>query len=208
MCQSYAIENPDKLWLGKGVIVIFTKPADFLQFEQVFFHVSPPANVQGANNSNGRGEVTVGCYFGDNPAYSAGVLVHETTHGFNHRYKSPRRLPNWLDEGIADYVAMAVVKKNVRAKQRVPKSIAQAKQQGNLGGDFFTAEHIGTWQYGIAASMVNFLLKTHRKNFREMIDYIKAGSTWQEALKRAYGFTPEELAKQYGKSIGAPNLVP
>jgi hypothetical protein len=208
LCKAYAVERPDKLWLGKAVVVAFSSKEDFMQFEQVFFHTNPPANVQGAANQVSSGEDVVGCCCGDDPMYFAHVLVHETTHGFNHRYKSSRRLPNWLDEGIADWVAMSVVKMDKRAFARVTSSVQQARQQGTLGGDFFTAEHISAWQYGIASSMVNFLLKYDRKAFRRLIDEIKLGAKWEDALQKTYRVTPQELARQYGRSMGIPNLAP
>jgi hypothetical protein len=208
LCKAYAVQRPDKLWLGKAVVVAFGNKDDFMQFEQVFFHATPPPNVQGAANQISTGEDVVGCYCGDDPAYFAHVLVHETTHGFNHRYKSAEQLPNWLDEGIADWVAMSVVKANKRAFARVTNSVQQARQRGNLGGDFFTAEHISAWQYGIASSMVNFLLKCDRKAFRRLIDEIKLGAKWEDALHKTYRLTPQELAWQYGRSMGIPNLAP
>ena len=208
LCRAYAVEQPDKLWLGKAVVVAFSSKEDFMQFEHVFFHTNPPAGVQGAANQVSTGEDVVGCYCGDDPVYFAHVLVHETTHGFNHRYKSSQKLPNWLDEGIADWVAMSVVKMDKRAFARVANSVQQARQQGNLGGDFFTVEHISAWQYGIASSMVDFLLKYDRKAFRKLIDEVKLGRKWEDALQKTYRFTPQELARQYGRSMGIANLVP
>ncbi len=114
LCKVYAIERPDKLWLGKAVVVAFNRKEDFMQFEQVFFHQRPPANVQGAANAVESGEDVIGCYCGDDPVTFAHVLVHETTHGFNHRYLSPLPLPNWLDEGIAEWIAITIVKSDKR----------------------------------------------------------------------------------------------
>ena len=43
LCKAYAVEQPDKLWLGKAVVVAFSSKEDFMQFEQVFFDTNPPA---------------------------------------------------------------------------------------------------------------------------------------------------------------------
>ena len=208
LCKAYAVEQPDKLWLGKTVVVAFNSTDDFMDFEHVFFHMNPPSGVQGAANQVSTGEDVIGCYCGDDAMYFAHVLVHETTHGFNHRYKSSQHLPNWLDEGIAEWVAISVVKRGKPDVARVVASVQQARQRGNLGGDFFTAEHISAWQYGIASSMVNFLLKSDHKAFRKLIDEIKLGQKWEDALKKTYRCTPQELTFQYGRSMGIPNLVP
>ena len=153
---------------------------------------------QGLAHKSGSGEVVVSCHCGKDPYYFAAVLVHETTHGFNHRYKSAPQLPSWLDEGIADWTAMTVVHNNTAVLRKVQVGVAQAKQQGNLGGNFFTADHIDRWQYGIASSMVDFLLKSNGKAFRKMLDSIKLVK-WQDALKDAYGVTPAELTAAYGR---------
>ena len=42
LCRAYGVEKPDKLWLGKAVVVAFDRPEDFMQFEKTFFRVSPP----------------------------------------------------------------------------------------------------------------------------------------------------------------------
>ncbi len=44
--------------------------------------------------------------------------------------------------------------------------------------------------------------------YRKLIDGIKDGLTWEDALHEAYGLTPAELALAYGQSIGIPDLRP
>ena len=56
--------------------------------------------------------------------------------------------------------------------------------------------------------MVDFMLKSDGKAFRKMLDAIKHGTKWQDALKDAYGVTPAELTAAFGKSVGIPNLQP
>ena len=94
----------------------------------------------------------------------------------------------------------------------------------SLGGDFFTLEHIHAWQYGAAASITDFLLNYEPaatpgkpaakakgatpSRYRKLIDGIKDGLPWEDALKEAYGLTPAELARAYGQAIGIPDLQP
>ena len=118
-------------------------------------------------------------------------------------------MPSWLDEGISEWTAMNVVRKDTAVLRKVQAGLAQAKMQGNLGGNFFTdGKKIEPWQYGVAASMVNFLMKTSGKKFLKMFDAIKMGTKWPDALKDAYGVTPAELTAAFGRSVGIPNLQP
>jgi len=56
--------------------------------------------------------------------------------------------------------------------------------------------------------MTDFLIRSNPKAYREMIEGIKSGKKWAEALKSAYGVTPPELAARFGMAIGAPGLTP
>jgi hypothetical protein len=182
--------------------------------------------VRGLAHSFSDGEVLISCYaFGD-PKNLAIVMVHETSHGFNHRYKSPRRLPSWLNEGIAEWIAQQVVVGDQTVRRKVEMAVQQMYRTRSLGGDFFTAAHIETWQYGAAASMIDFLLKynptpqpakagsrSRAKQqepacFRKLIEGIKDGTAWEESLRQAYGLTPAELAQLYGQAYGIPGLQP
>ena len=117
------------------------------------------------------------------PYYFAGVIVHETTHGFLHRYKSGQFVPSWLNEGIADWVAMTVVRSDNGVRNKVKAGLERMRRLGTLGGDFFTAQYIAREQYGMAVAIVDYLLRRNPKGFREMIEGIK-GRKWQAASKK------------------------
>ena len=210
LCLAYAVKDKDRVWLGgKLPVIAFADRSSFEECEKTFFeHAVDGSLVQGLAHNASTGEVAVTCHCGKDPYYFAAVLVHETTHGFNHRYKSAVQLPSWLDEGIADWTAMTVVKKNTAVARKVQVGLTQAKQQGNLGGNFFGDGRLEGWQYGIASSMVEFLLRSNGKSFRKMLDAIKQGTKWRAALKEAYGVTPAELTVAYGRTVGIPDLRP
>jgi hypothetical protein len=56
--------------------------------------------------------------------------------------------------------------------------------------------------------MVNFMQKTNAKSFRTMVDSIKMGTRWRDALKEASGVTPAQPTAAFGRSVGIPNLQP
>lgn len=209
LCTAYGITDKAHVWLGKLPVVAFSSSESFEECEKTFFeHAVDGKLFQGLAHKMMNGEVIVTCHCGRDPYYFACVLVHETTHGFGHRYKSAALLPSWLDEGLADWAAMMAVKKSNAVMHKIQTGLSQAKQQGNLGGNFFGDKNIEGWQYGIATSMTAFLMKSNPKGFRQMIDAIKQGTKWRQALKDAYGVTPAELTAAFGRSVGIPNLQP
>jgi hypothetical protein len=209
LCHAYGIKNKDGVWLGKLPVIAFTNGLAFVQFEQAFFNLTvDPSKIQGLSHNSPTGDVVVSCHAGRDPNYFAAVLVHEATHGFNHRFKSAIQYPNWLDEGMADWTAMNVVHNNRLVVQKIKVGVAKAKQQRNLGGNFFTAQNIEAWQYGIASSMIDFMLKSDPKAFRNLLVGIKSGEKWQDALRKYYHVTPEQLTAAYGLSMGIPYLQP
>lgn len=208
LCNSFGVKNKDAVWIGgKAPVIVFVNSQHFVEFEQMFFKHSVPPAAQGLAHQVSTGDVIISCHCGKDPYYFAGVIVHESTHGFVHRYMSPEIVPNWLNEGIAEWVSMSVVKSNKGVQRKVKDSINEMRRTGTIGPNFFTAKNIAANQYGIATAMVDFMLRSNPKAFRAMIDDIKSGVKWEEALKKAFKVTPAELTQKFGASVvGIPML--
>jgi hypothetical protein len=207
LCKAFAIPAGTNIWLGKGVVVAFVHQQPYQVFERTFYQ-HDAGEAHGLAHQSSKGDVVIACHRGLDPRFFAGMLVHETTHGFIHRYKSSERIPSWLNEGAADWIAATVVASDKTVQIRQQQAIARLRQTGTLGGDFFTAEAIDGWQYGVASSMTDFLLRSNPKAYRKLFDGIKSGQSWEESLKEAFGVTPEGLAQRYGVCIGMPGLRP
>jgi hypothetical protein len=209
LCKSFAVADQNKVWLGKAPVVAFSQPEYFAQFEQDFFQMRvDPREIQGLAHQSPDGDVVIGCHCGKDPYYFAGVLVHETTHGFVHRHLSSVPIPSWLNEGIAEWSAMTTVAKDQGVRGKVKKAIAQMRQTGTLGGNFFSSEHIASAQYGMATAITDYLLRNNPKAFRSFVEGIKLGEKWETSLQKSYGLTPEQLTQQFGRTIGIPMLRP
>ena len=120
LCTAYGIKDKDRVWLGKLPVIAFSDASSFEECEKTFFE----HHVDGRSRKDWRtmsstGEVVVTCHCGKDPDYFAAVLVHETTHGFNHRYVSAEQFPSWLNEGIAEWTATTVVQKNTAMLRKV-----------------------------------------------------------------------------------------
>ena len=208
LCDLYGIPRGEPVWQGKCLVVAFRQQADFQAFEQRFMKVAAPEGIYGLCHQFSTGRVITACHRGDEAGSFAHMLVHETSHGFNFRWLSPELLPNWLNEGIAEWVGTQVVP-NARV---MPIKEAQARafmlQTGSLGPDFFTAANIQSVQYGIASQLVKFLLARDRRKFVQFVRGIKEGMTPEESLEAAYQGSLADLIAAFGQSLGVPQLKP
>ena len=213
MCRLYGVPHEHKVWLGGKVpIFAFLENAEFDAFEQRFFpearaSLKTMANIYGLCHLKPSGEVVIACYRGNDPNNFAQMLVHETSHGFIHRYKTKAQLPNWVDEGMADLIGAEMVPASTTVKNREYQALQQLTQRRSLGG-MLSAERIEAWQYGIASNLNRFLLQANRQNYVRFIEALKDGMKWEEALKETYGTTPAELLAHYGRWINVADLRP
>ncbi|MCH2204212.1 MAG: basic secretory family protein [Fuerstiella sp.] len=103
--KSFGFPSGQNVWRGKAVVVAFMQENSFHAFEQQVMGNPTSTGAQGICHTFPNGRVVVGCYRGESPSYFGVVLVHETAHGYIHRYRSTARIPSWINEGVADWVA-------------------------------------------------------------------------------------------------------
>ena len=206
--QAFGFEPGTNVWYGKAAVVAFVNKVHYIELERRFMDNANAIGAQGLCHQDSRGKVIVGCYRGANPAYFASLLVHETAHGYVHRYRSPARVPSWLNEGIADWIAGVAVPSSRTVLRRQKTAADHLRQQGSFHGRFFDSPKIGPMQYGAASTCVDLLIRNSPEGFRVFIDGIKEGLPWEHSLQRAYGLTTADLAVTYGRTIGIPRLTP
>ena len=206
--QSFGFKPGHNIWRGKAVIIAFMSKLAFLEFEKQFYDRIETGNAIGLCHSHSDGKVIVSCYRGDNPNFFGAVLVHETAHGYIHRYKTTVNIPVWINEGIADWIAMLIVPSSKEVRYRQTEAVTRLRQTQTFGGQFFTADQLDGWQYGSASAIIQLMLKASPEQFKLFFNGIKEGLTWQDSLQRAYGLTVEQLCQAYGQSIGIPALTP
>lgn len=209
LSSAFGVPKDKNIWLGKCMVLAFLNEESFHAFERTFMNNSDTDGAQGLHHSASDGRAIISCYRGNNPAYFAVVLVHETAHGFLHRLRSTVHIPPWINEGIADWVAGAIVTQSKAVIERQKEGVDRLRQTGSLGTNFFDERaNLQPWQYGIASNLTNFMLQIDAGRYRTFILGIKEGFTPEEALNRAYGVTPAELIAQYGRSIGLNGIRP
>jgi hypothetical protein len=209
LCDLYGIPRGEPVWKGKCLVVAFLGRDDFLAFEGRFMNTQA-GDAHGICHQRSDGRVVMACHRGDDASAFAHMLVHETSHGFNHRWMSPCRLPSWLNEGIAEWVGTQVVP----ACRQVPLKEAQAlefmRARGSVGQDFFADgpdAHIEAVQYGIASGLVKFLVARDRGRFGAFVQGIKEGQAVEESLQESFRASLDELVRSYGTAVGVPALA-
>ena len=205
LCNLYGMPTGEPLWKGKCLVVAFLDEADYAAFEEGVLR-SGMQGTHGVCHQRSDGRVIMACHRGADPTAFAHMLVHETSHGFNHRWISPQRLPNWLNEGIAEWVGSRVVKNCDQVPRKEAHAQAFMRSRGTLGEDFFTAPNINPVQYGMASGIVRMLINRDARKFAEFVRGIKEGMPAEESLERSFGGSLDDLVRAYGATVGVPNL--
>jgi len=206
LCELYGMPTGEPLWKGKCLVIAFLNEADYVAFEEGVLK-SGMQGTQGVCHQRSDGRVIMVCHRGADPAAFAHMLVHETSHGFNHRWMTPQRLPNWLNEGIAEWVGTRVVKNCEQVPLKEARAAAFMRSQGTLGPSFFAAANIEPMQYGMASGMVRMLISRDARKFAEFVRGIKEGTPVEESLQRSFGGSLDDLVRAYGATVGVPHLA-
>jgi len=204
----FGIGKQENLWLGKAVIFVFTDRVDFVNFEVTMFQNPVATSTAGLCHTRSDGRVVIAFYRQSNEMDFAGLLVHESVHGFLHRYRSPVHISSWANEGLAELISYELVPKSQWVPRKYQRAKKELKKLGHMGGDFFDAKQIKPWQYGVAFSLARFMVKQNKRNYVSFINGIKDGLPWEKSLESRYGVPLSRLVAAYGRSVGVRALTP
>jgi len=202
----FAVQKNDNIWHGKALIFIFSRDEDYLKF-QMKVHQTMAAGTAGMCHQYGNGDVHIAFYRNPNDLDFAHVLVHESIHGFLHRYRSPVDVPSWANEGLAEAIAADLVSRKGLTQAGTAEAHNELQTRKSLE-NMFESEAIVAWQYPVARTLTEFMIRTSRQGYVDFINAIKDGTKWDEALKTKYGVTPEQLVNAYGNSMGVSGVHP
>ena len=199
LCGAFGVSVQKNVWCGKCVVVIFQNRTDYILYEAKVMGIKNQATLAGTAglcHMFGNGEVKFAGYLGDNGSYFGNTLIHETTHGFIHRYLSSAFVDSWLNEGMAEWVADAIMKNDKIARRQ--KLSAKIVMASGGWGDFLQAEQISGQHYGTASTLVDILLDRNKDGqFRQFIREIKEGKPIEPSLKDTFGLTFKDLEALY-----------
>ena len=203
----FGVPKGENLWRGKALVFVFASDQDYFAFQMKMHDKTVATGTAGMCHTYGNGDVHIAFYRQPNELDFAHVLVHESVHGFLHRYRAPVDIPSWINEGLAEVIASELVPRPGLTQS----STAQARQDLQTRRDLekmFEAEHIVAWQYAVARTLTDFMIAQNRKGYVAFINAIKDGQTWEDALTKQYGVSLDQLVRAYGNFMGVPGLKP
>lgn len=204
LCNQYGVSIRENVWAGKCPIYVFDKKEEYIGFT---------TKVDKTNHGKATGYCHYSsksfCYIVMGPCNTEAqfyeVLVHEASHGFLGRSLAGKgvKIPKWVNEGLAEYMAAEIVPKSMAATKRV-NAEKEVVNKGADGSKVFNAVSLASFDYGVSQSLVRFMIARSRKKFARFLKLIKEGESEKSTLKKAYGWTHEELYAAWLKEIKEP----
>jgi hypothetical protein len=201
--RQFDIPAKQNVFVGKLPVFMFARRVDFEHYAEKFDDLPPNNQILGYYAGNGTGSGHMAMW---KPSISGGeaqraaaerqwayTLTHEFTHAFVDRYQTSRRIPRWLNEGIAEVIAQSQFpQQNRRVYAR------QVASEARPIDIVFDDDQMpgGEW-YPVMQTLVETLVAQDHSRFLTYFDAIKAGENPQKALQRIYGWTYEDLVKQW-----------
>ena len=185
------------VWRGKALVFVFAKSQDYQRFERLR-HNTDARGALGMCHNFPTGEVHVAFYRQPDEKAFAHVLVHESVHGFLHRFRTPVSIPSWVNEGLAEWIACELVPGMTSEELTKSARSAVESHDKSLGG-MLDAKPIAEWHYPVAESLTNYMIEKSRRGYVSFVIAIKDGAPWPDALKDKLKTDRAGLAKAYGE---------
>ncbi|MBB6429600.1 hypothetical protein [Algisphaera agarilytica] len=201
----FNLESDDQVYAGKCTVVIIHRREDFRAYEQRAYNYDA-SSAAGVCHYRAQGAVQIVARRSDDEWFYRKMLVHENVHGFLHRYRSSARVPTWLNEGLAEYIAHRLVPQSTVVESRRRKAHVEI-HKGDLGQltGIFDNWSGGSWAYGLSYGLTDLMIEGDKKAYKNLIHDIKDGVTWKEALETNFRCDPARLLSTYCQHHGLPD---
>ncbi len=203
LAEQFNVPDGQNIWRGKGLIIVFQKEKDYFDFERDSHHTDAKGTA-GMCHSYGSGLVHVAFFRQPDELAFAHILVHESTHGFIHRYRSPVFIPSWANEGLAETIASELVPQPTRATNVHFSAMEGVRSHKGVGDEFFKTEHIEGWQYPVAESLCTYMITQNKTGYVNFINALKDGMPINDALTKVYGAAEDRLVEYFTQWLEAP----
>jgi hypothetical protein len=192
LCKQFDVADDETVYVGKcGIFLLGTKE-QFAKFAiTIDKQEEMAAKAAGYFKSGSMPSYIVMNAPLDKVGYKT-VLVHESTHAFLWRYISDHQVPLWLNEGIADASASALVPSG-RLPGRLKSATKHAIKDGEDVMHVFKHVELNDFDYGIAQSWVQFLIARDHKAFIKFVTLCKEGKDEADAMQESYKLTRDEF---------------
>jgi hypothetical protein len=200
LCAQFDIPAKENIWVGKCVLFLLAKDEDYVTFTKDVDGAKLEA-ASGYCSHRPMGLVYVIMRPCNTRTRFYEVLVHENTHGFLSRYLSDKTVPHWLNEGLADLMAAKLVPGCNAQRLAKDSTKTVVKEKKDISHIFEKVKE--SFDYGVAQSLVQFLIAKDRLGFIKLITEIKQGVEDEQALKDTYKLSHEELHKAWFAAASA-----
>lgn len=201
LSEMFAVPAGKNIWRGKALVYVFSRKQDYQRYEREIMHTDA-GNTAGMCHSSSNGNVRIAFHRQEDPLEFAHVLVHESVHGFIHRYRSPAQIPSWANEGLAETIATDLVPQDGRREAIKRLAVANLESHKRTLGDFFTTAHIADWQYPVAQMLTSMMIEASKSNYVDFVNGMKDGLAWDESLRSRYKAPRERLVAVFGDWLG------
>lgn len=206
LCKQFDIPGKQSIWIGKCPIYTFYTAGHFHEFTAA---TAPPAESNRLEKAAGYCHSSNGvCYvvmdYTNSRSSFNTILVHESTHAFISRYLTNRRIPNWLNEGLAETMASTLVPDGFAAYRWTQATKEAVQNKASLASISKVLEEVRLvdYDYGVVQSVVRFLITRDRKAFIKFVTMLKEGESEEDALVQSYKLTRQDLIKAWIAAIG------
>jgi hypothetical protein len=192
----------ENIFWGKAAIFVFKERSRFELVEADSFGQLAPRWSAGFCHSRGP-QVFVSFFRQPEDLDFAAILVHESVHGFLHRYRSPQRLPAWANEGFADYVAATLFERSPVDSLRRPLALKFIRSGGDVSAILDLTYASDSWPgpesigYAVGYLLVELMIRDRPRAFGAWVDAIKDGKQWEQALVEDFGTDRQRLVETF-----------
>jgi len=209
LCALFDLAPSEPVFLAKCPVFCWQTRGRFERFARGF-DGHDVTNAEGYTRSierNGHVHVVLVRGGRSREAYDrfAATLVHEGAHAFIHRLYTPRLIPHWVNEGMAELTAERVLGERCFTAEKADLLATQYVRYNWPIEDFLSrAGPIEVFEYPLAHSVVAHLESLGRGRLAGLVRGLKEGQTLEAALAGHYqGMTLEQLEDGWRNAVGA-----
>ncbi len=138
---------------------------------------------------------------GQKPFSREAILKHELCHLLLHRYVEDKRLPKWLDEGVAQWISDGIPDIMNPGRESVLTQAAMSNRFLSLNSirESFPLDELGLGlAYEQSRSIVDHVITNYGKNgILNILEVLRKGSDINNAVQISLMISVEELEKQW-----------
>ena len=190
LCKQFEIKPREAVWLDKCPIFAFKTKSQYVAFlrelDMDADQIERMRKASGFAWWRSDGKVFIVLNETQNATQFYDVMVHEGTHAFMARYLTTRPLPTWVNEGFADHMCAELLK-NSPTQHRWQWATRQVLEGKENAGSIFAEEwRIESFDYGMAHSLVRYMIRKDGKAFTKFVRLLKQGESEEKALRETY----------------------